>query len=68
MNLDRVTVELAYDLVQREVWTVAEFQEWCIFKRKEADLLQSTSPREDKRKPRECLETNSQDGQDCSSL
>jgi hypothetical protein len=43
MNLDRVTAELAYDLVQREVWTVAEFQAWHIFKLKEADLLQSTS-------------------------
>jgi len=43
MHLDRVTAELAYDLVQREVWTVAEFQAWHIFKLKEADLLQSTS-------------------------
>jgi hypothetical protein len=43
MNLDRVTAELAYDLVQSEVWTVAEFQAWHIFKLKEADLLQSTS-------------------------
>ena len=37
MNLDRVTAELAYDLVQREVWTVAEFQAWHIFKLKEVD-------------------------------
>ena len=37
MNLDRVTAELAYDLVQREVWTVAEFQAWHLFKLKEAD-------------------------------
>lgn len=32
MNLDRVTAELAYDLIQRGVWTVAEFQAWHIFK------------------------------------
>jgi len=37
MNLSRITAELAYDLVQREVWTVAEFQAWHIFKSQEAD-------------------------------
>ena len=40
MNLDRVTTEFAYELIRNGVWTVAEFQEWCIFKRKEADLFQ----------------------------
>jgi hypothetical protein len=42
MNLDRVTAELAFDLIQRGVWTVAEFQAWHIFKLEETDLLQST--------------------------
>jgi len=42
MNYENVTSELAYDLVQRKVWTVAEFQAWHIFKLKEADLLQPT--------------------------
>jgi hypothetical protein len=43
MNLDRVTAELAYELVHTGAWTVAEFQAWHIFKLKEVDLLQSTS-------------------------
>jgi hypothetical protein len=42
MNLDRVTAELAYELVHTGAWTVAEFQAWHIFKLKEADLLQPT--------------------------
>jgi hypothetical protein len=37
MNLSRITAELAYDLVQREVWTVADFQAWHIFKLEETD-------------------------------
>jgi len=40
MNLDRVTTEFAYELIRNGVWTVAEFQEWYNFKRKEADLFQ----------------------------
>jgi len=36
MNFDRVTAELAYDLLQRGVWTSAEFRAWNIFKLKEA--------------------------------
>jgi len=35
MNLDRVTAELAYDLLQRGVWTSDEYQVWNIFKLKE---------------------------------
>ena len=42
MNYENVTSELAYDLVQREVWTVTEFQAWHIFKLIEGDLLQPT--------------------------
>jgi len=42
MHLDRVTAELAYELVHTGAWTVAEFQAWHIFKLKEADLLQPT--------------------------
>jgi hypothetical protein len=37
MNLDRVTAELAFDIIQRGVWTVAEFQAWHIFKLEETD-------------------------------
>jgi len=35
MNLDQVTAELAYDLLQRGVWTSDEYSVWNIFKLKE---------------------------------
>jgi hypothetical protein len=44
MNLDRVTAELAFDLIQRGVWTVAEFQAWHIFKLEETDNDHSPDP------------------------
>jgi len=36
MNLSRITAKLAYDLLQRGVWTSADFQAWHLIKLKEA--------------------------------
>lgn len=58
MNLDRVTAELAYDLVQREVWTIAEFQAWHIFKLTEAGKYEAKDVVGDGGDIEEVLEAN----------